>query len=167
VGPQIAARLVHCSSSRGSAEGAKIARHDAPSTRDISAGDSWSHPRPRLPQPSRLLSVRMVPPQRGHECRRAAGRNAGAVFMSEDGMHGVRPGRRRRAAGLVAGYEQAAVLIRSLRRTSPLRLRVRTGRHLLVPTLPLLTHTDQKPDRNLAVRQSPGAPSCAIVGVAA
>jgi len=36
VGPQIAARLAH----RGFAEGTKISRHDAPSTRDISAGDS-------------------------------------------------------------------------------------------------------------------------------
>jgi hypothetical protein len=60
----------------------------------------------------------MVQSQRGRECRRRAGRNAGAVFMSEDGLHGLRPGRSRCAAGLVAGYEPAAVVIRPLRGSS-------------------------------------------------
>jgi hypothetical protein len=57
------------------------------------------------------LRVALVQSQRGHECRRAAGRNAGALFMSEDGLHGLRPDRSRCAAGLVASYEQAAVVI--------------------------------------------------------
>src|SRR5262249_46485939 len=93
-----------------SAEGAKIARHDAWSTRDISAGDSRAHPRPRLPQSSGLLRVALVQSQRGHECRRDAGRNAAALFMSQDGLHGLRPSRSRCAAGLVAAHEQAAVV---------------------------------------------------------
>jgi hypothetical protein len=32
--------------------------------------------------------------------------------MSQDGLHGLRPGRSRCAAGLVAAYEQAAVVNR-------------------------------------------------------
>jgi len=46
----------------------------------------------------------MVPPQRGDECRLAAGRNVGALFMPADGVYGLRPDRSRRAAGLVAAY---------------------------------------------------------------
>jgi|SRR5262249_51716679 len=53
----------------------------------------------------------MVPPQRGHECRRPAGRNAAALFMSQDGLHGLRLGWSRRAAGLVAAYEPTAVVM--------------------------------------------------------
>ena len=49
--------------------------------------------------------------RRGHERRPAAGRNAGAVFTSEDGLHGLRPDRSRCAAGLVAAYESAAGVI--------------------------------------------------------
>jgi hypothetical protein len=52
--------------------------------------------------------------------------------MSEDGLHRLRPDRSRRAAGLVAAYEQAAVVIGRLRTTSPVRFRVQTERHLLV-----------------------------------
>jgi hypothetical protein len=52
-----------------------------------------------------------VQSQRDHERRLAAGRNAGAVFMSEDGLHGLRPGRSRCAAGLVAAYKPAAVVM--------------------------------------------------------
>jgi hypothetical protein len=59
----------------------------------------------------------MVQSQRGHERRRAAGRNAGALFMSQDGLHGLRADRSRCAAKLVAGYEPAAVVIGRLRRT--------------------------------------------------
>jgi len=50
----------------------------------------------------------MVPPQCGHECRLATGRNAGALFMPKNGVHGLRAHRRRGAAGLVAAYEPAA-----------------------------------------------------------
>jgi hypothetical protein len=62
-------------------------------------------------QSSGLLRLSLVQSQRGHEWRRAAGRNAGALFMSEDGLHGLRPDRSRCAAGLVTAYEQAAVII--------------------------------------------------------
>jgi len=54
--------------------------------------------------------VSMVQSQRGHECRRPAGGNAGAVFMSQDGLHGLRADRSRCTAGLVAAYGQAAVV---------------------------------------------------------
>ncbi len=59
----------------------------------------------------------MVPSQRGHECRWAAGRDAGALFMSKDGLHGLRADRSRCAAGLVAAHEPAAVVIGPLRRS--------------------------------------------------
>jgi hypothetical protein len=108
--------------------------HDAAQTRDISADHARSNPSSRLSESFGLLRVSLVQSQRGHECRRPAGRNAGALFMSQDGLHGLRPDRSRGAAGLVAAHEQAAVVIRPLRRTSPLRLRVQTGRHLLVPS---------------------------------
>jgi hypothetical protein len=61
---------------------------------------------------------RLVQPQRNHECRLAPGRDPGAVLMSEDGLHGMRADRSRCAAGLVAGYEPAAVVIRPLRGSS-------------------------------------------------
>src|SRR5262245_27185983 len=88
----------------------KPTHHDAASTRNVSAGHTWSNPRSRLSQSSGLLRVALVQSQRGHECRRPAGRNVGALFMSEDGLHRLRPGRSRCAAGLVAAYEQAAVV---------------------------------------------------------
>src|SRR5262245_29943477 len=91
---------------------------DPASTRDISAGHARSNSRSRLSQSSGLLRVAMVQSQRAHEGRLVAGRNAGAVFVSQDGLHGLRPGRSRCAAGLVASYEEAAVVIRPLRRTS-------------------------------------------------
>jgi hypothetical protein len=46
----------------------------------------------------------LVPSQRGHECRPAPGRNAGAIFMSEDGVHALRLGAGRCAARLVTAY---------------------------------------------------------------
>jgi len=88
----------------------KAAHHDPASTRDISAGHSRSNPRPGLSQSLGLLRVSMVQSQRGHECRRPAGGNAGAVFMSQDGLHGLRADRSRCTAGLVAAYGQAAVV---------------------------------------------------------
>jgi hypothetical protein len=88
----------------------KPTHYDPAPTRDISAGHARSNPRSRLSQSSGLLRVSLVQSQRGHECRRATGRNAGAVSMSQDGLHGLRPGRSRCAAGLVAAYEQAAVV---------------------------------------------------------
>src|SRR5436190_22164713 len=62
----------------------------------------------------------MVQSQRTHQCRLAAGRNAGALSMSADGLHGLRADRSRCAAGLVAAYEQ----LRSTAR--PVELHVRT-----------------------------------------
>jgi hypothetical protein len=62
-------------------------------------------------QSSGLLRLSLVQSQRGHEWRRAAGRNAGALSMSEDGLHGLRPDRSQCAAGLVAAYEQAAGIV--------------------------------------------------------
>jgi hypothetical protein len=82
-------------------------RHTTP---DISAGDAWPHPRPRLSQPCGLLPVRMVQPQRSHQCRLAARRRAGALFMSADGLYRLRPDRSRCAAGLVAAHERTAVV---------------------------------------------------------
>ena len=87
------------------------------STRDMSAGHCRSNLRSRLSQSSGLLRVSLVQSQRGHECRCAARRNAGALFMSEDGLRGLRPDRSRCAARLVAAYGQAAVVIGPLRRT--------------------------------------------------
>jgi hypothetical protein len=105
--------------------------HDPSSTRDISAGHSRANPRPWLSQSSGLLRVALVQSRRGHECRRLAGRNAGALFMSEDGLHRLRPDWSRRAAGLVAAYEQAAVVIGRLHRTFTCPFRLQTERHLL------------------------------------
>jgi hypothetical protein len=87
------------------------AHYDSATTRDVSAGDARSNPWPRLSQSSRLLRVRMVQSQRRHERRLDAGRNAGAVFMSKDGLHGLRADRSRCTAELVAAYEQAAVVM--------------------------------------------------------
>src|SRR5262249_19539042 len=53
----------------------------------------------------------MVPPQRGPEFRRTGGRNAASLFMSQEGLHGLRLGWSRRAAGLVAAYEPTAVVM--------------------------------------------------------
>jgi hypothetical protein len=98
--------------------GRGLTHHDPASTRDISTGYARSNPRSRLSQSSGLLRVSLVQSQRRHECRRLAGRNAGAVFVSQNGLHGLRPDRSRCAAGLVAAYEQAAVVIRPLRGSS-------------------------------------------------
>src|SRR5260370_35110444 len=42
--------------------------YDTSPTRDISAGNARSHPRPRLSESSRLLHVRVVPSQRRTHC---------------------------------------------------------------------------------------------------
>ena len=60
----------------------------------------------------------LVQSKSGHECRRPAGRNAGAVFVSQDGLHGLQPHGSRCAAPLVAAYDQAAVVIGPLRTTA-------------------------------------------------
>src|SRR5262249_30395729 len=60
-------------------------------------------------------------PARIHHALRVPTRsNAGAVFMSQDGLHLVRPDRSRCAAGLVAAYEQAAAVVSGPLRTTAL-----------------------------------------------
>src|SRR5262249_27107094 len=100
---------------------ARIARYESPPARDISAGDARPNPRPRLPQPSRLLRVAVVQSQRRDEWRRPAGRPAGARAMPAHGLHGLRPDRRRRAPGLVGAYQQAAALSPTWRAHPPAR----------------------------------------------
>ena len=55
-----------------------------------------------------ILHLGAMPPQRDHQCRLAARRNAGAVTLPSDGLHQVRNDWRRRAAGLVTARQQAA-----------------------------------------------------------
>jgi hypothetical protein len=69
-----------------------------------------SHPQAPLSQSSHPLSVGLVQPKRNNEFKLAAGRNAPPVVVSKDGLHSLRPDRRRRAAGLVTAHEQAARL---------------------------------------------------------
>jgi hypothetical protein len=79
---------------------------------------SWSHvssPRPvdharpdaqpPLSRPIGLLPLGRVQPQHHDECRSSARRHAGAAARQADGLHQMRPGRRRRPAGLQPAHE--------------------------------------------------------------
>ena len=81
---------------------------DAASPRKICRRHAWAYPRARLSPCAGLLRIDVVPPQRRHERRRAAGRYAGPLSLPAHGVHAVRPDRSRRAARLVAAHESEA-----------------------------------------------------------
>jgi bifunctional non-homologous end joining protein LigD len=81
-------------------------------SRRPSPSDAGAHPLPRLPQPSRLLCLWALPPQRHAQRGLAPRRHACAFSLLPHGVHTLRDDRCGRAPGLGTACEQEACVRR-------------------------------------------------------